>query len=345
MITLITGQPGNGKTSHVVWHYIRPEVEKRVVYYCGIPKLTLPAIQISRKDLERWHELEPKKNPDDEDEVQLLKNFQEGSLIVVDEVQKSWKPGGTTMEQYIEYLCEHRHHGLDFVIMTQYPHLIHKTVRALVTKHIHIRSTWNGRTLNEWPEWQENPSTKSAISTAVITRYTIPKDVFPLYESASIHTKIKHKTPMMFKVFIAMLIIIPIMGYLSVNRVMGKMGIFKEKESAEIVQEQPTPAITQTVTAMTPEQVEAEKAKLQEQEGVQPSEPVVITKSLRLVDSSVAWPAIAACVDFRGECRCYGDEGERLDVPETACRSGIEHRWAGRGMVAPAASQVAPEAS
>lgn len=43
---------------------------------------------------------------------------------------------------------------------------------------------------------------------------------------------------------------------------------------------------------------------------------VVITKPLRLVDSSVAWPAVAACVEFRGECRCYGDEGERLDVSE-----------------------------
>lgn len=344
MITLITGQPGNGKTSYVVWHYIKPEIEKRVVYYCGIPKLALPAIQITRKELERWHELEPKKNPDDEDEIQLLKHFQEGALIVVDEVQKSWKPGGTTMEPYIEYLCEHRHHGLDFVIMTQYPHLIHKTVRALVTKHIHIRSTWKGRTLNEWPEWQENPSTKSALSTATVTKYALPKDSFSLYESASLHTKVKHKTPWMFKVFVAMLIIIPILGYSAVSRVMGKMGIFKD-DAAEIAQQ--APVITQTVTAMTPEEIEAEKARLevQEQEGAQPEQQdVVITKSLRLVDSSVLWPAVAACVDFKGECRCYGDEGERLDVSESACRSGIEHRWSGRGMPAQSTTRRNDEA-
>lgn len=342
MITLITGQPGNGKTSHVVWHYIKPEVEKRLVYYCGIPKLTLPAIQITRKELERWHELEPKKNPDDEDEIQLLKHFQEGSLIVVDEVQKSWKPGGTTMEQYIEYLCEHRHHGLDFVIMTQYPHLIHKTVRALVTKHIHIRSTWNGRTLNEWPEWQENPSTKSAISTAVITRYKIPAEVFPLYESASMHTKVKHKTPLMFKVFVACLIVVPILGFGAVSRVLGKVG---GKPKGEVTQEQNTGAISQSVTAMTPEQLAEEKAKLEAADENSQVKTVVIKQTLSSVDDSAPWSAIAACVDFRGECRCYGDEGERLKVKDEVCRSGIQNSWSGRGMPAPSQPKTTAEAS
>lgn len=330
MITLITGQPGNGKTSLVVWQYIRPEIDKRAIYSVGIPKLTLPVIPMTRSELEHWHELEPKKNPFDEDEVQLLKNVQEGSLIVVDECQKSFKPGGTAMEPYIEYLCEHRHHGLDFVVITQFPHLVHKTVRALVTKHIHVRSTWRGRTLHEWPEWQENPHTKSNLAVATTTLYKIPKEVFGMYESASIHTKVKHKIPMAFKLFLLLLVVVPMMGYAAWQRVKARTAPHQD----ESVLEQQATVVSQTVQAMTPEQVEAEKAKLQGPgEGAQPDqETVVITKSLRLVDSTVAWPAVAACVEFRGECRCYGDEGERLDVSESACRSGIEHRWAGRGM-------------
>lgn len=330
MITLITGQPGNGKTSLVVWQYIRPEIDKRAIYSVGIPKLTLPVIPMTRSELEKWHELEPKKNPFDEDEIQLLKNVQEGSLIIVDECQKSFKPGGTAMEPYIEYLCEHRHHGLDFVVITQFPHLVHKTVRALVTKHIHVRNTWRGRTLHEWAEWQENPHTKSNLAVATTTLYKIPKEVFGMYESASIHTKVKHKIPMAFKLFVLLLVVVPMLGYGAWQRVKAKT----EPHKPDQVVEQSNNVITQTVQAMTPEQIEAEKARLQQPgEGAQPDQKtVVITKSLQLVDATVLWPAVAACVDFKGECRCYGDEGERLDVPEAACRSGIEHRWAGRGM-------------
>ncbi|MFL9711444.1 zonular occludens toxin domain-containing protein [Methylobacillus sp. Pita1] len=331
MITLITGQPGNGKSALTVWQFIRPEVEKRTVYCVGIPKLTLPVIPMSRAELERWHELEPKKNPDDDDEVPLLKNIQEGSLIVVDECQKSFKPTGTTMHPFIEYLCEHRHHGLDFVVITQFPHLVHKTVRALVTKHIHVRSTWRGRSLHEWPEWQENPHTKSNLAVATTTRYTIPKEVFGMYESASIHTKVKHKIPMAFKLFVLLLVVVPMLGYMAVQRVKAKAAPHKADE-AQV--EQPATVVSQTVQAMTPEQVELEKAKLQEPRETGQPQQVVITKSLRLADSSVLWPAVAGCVEFRGECRCYGDEGERLDVSQEACRSGIEHKWAGRGMPA-----------
>lgn len=329
MITLITGQPGNGKTALVVWQYIKDAVNDRVVYSVGIPKLTLPVIPMSRAELAKWHECHPKENPEDEDEVPKLKNIQEGALIIVDEVQKSWKPSGTHTTPDIEYLSEHRHHGVDFIVITQFPHLVHKTVRALVSKHIHVRSTWRGRSLHEWSEWQENPHTKSNLAVATTTLYKIPKEVHGMYESASIHTKVKHKIPMAFKVFCVLLVVVPMLGYGALQRIKARSA---SENSQEIVQAEPT--ITTTVQAMTPEQLEAEKAKLIEQESAQLEQPkqVVITKSLQLVDAKVLWPAVAACVDFRGECRCYGDEGERLDVPVEACRSGIEHRWAGRGM-------------
>ncbi|MCB5189797.1 zonular occludens toxin domain-containing protein [Methylobacillus arboreus] len=340
MITLITGQPGNGKSALTVWQYIRPEVEKRTVYCVGIPKLTLPVIPISRAELERWHELEPKKNPDDEDEVPLLKNIQEGSLIVVDECQKSFKPTGTTMQPFIEYLCEHRHHGLDFVVITQFPHLVHKTVRALVTKHIHVRSTWRGRSLHEWPEWQENPHTKSNLAVATTTRYTIPKEVFGMYESASIHTKVKHKIPMAFKLFVLLLVVVPMLGYMAVQRVKAKTG--PNKPDAEIVQEETmTKTVLTKIEAMTPEQMAQEQARLNPDQVE--ATTLVIQRKLDMV-SDAPWAMIGACVDFRGECRCYGDEGQRVDVSEAACRSGIENKWSGRGMPAQATTRRNDEA-
>ena len=58
MITVLSGQPGNGKTSWVI-NEIKRELEKgRVIYTCGIPKIDLPVIPISRGQLVSWSERE-----------------------------------------------------------------------------------------------------------------------------------------------------------------------------------------------------------------------------------------------------------------------------------------------
>jgi len=327
MITLITGQPGNGKTSYVVWHYIKKEVENRVVYYCGIPKLKLPAIQVTREKINKWHELQHKKNPEDEDEVQLLSNFDEGSLIVIDEVQKSWSPEGSKVaEPYIQYLTEHRHHGLDFVIMTQYPHLVHKTVRALVSKHIHIRSAWSGRQLLEWPEWRENPIAKTNINDAAKVRYKLITEAFDLYESASIHTKLKHRVPKQLYIAIAAFLFVGIYGFDFVSKIYhGANGSVVSNAQAT---EKPKTETTAVVTSVKAAPVETVSSTAQVFENVQ------------LVSTQYDWSKIAACTLFRDECRCYGDEAERLVIPDFVCRAAVSSGWSGRGKPVPIDSDV-----
>lgn len=172
------------------------------VYSCGIPKLTLPAIPLSDAEARKWHEVADKVDPLDPDEIPVLSNIAEGSLIVIDEVQRLWRPTGAgAVAPDIAALEIHRHHGLDFVVVTQHPSLLHRNVRALVGRHIHLRATALGNYLYEFPEWCENPQTKSARTSCVRARYRLPKAAFSLYESASLHVKVSKRKPFQLFVF------------------------------------------------------------------------------------------------------------------------------------------------
>lgn len=338
MITLLTGQPGNGKTAYVVWHIIREAIAQgRIVYTVGIPKLDLAVIPITRAQLAKWHECIPKINPDDEDEIPKLKNFDEGALFVVDEAQKSWKPSGTNTSPDIEFLSEHRHHGLDFVVLTQFPRLVHATIRVLVTKHFHIRNTWRGRSLYEYPDWQENPHTKSVMQDAVKTKYVIPKEVYKLYESASIHTKLTHKTPIYFYFIVCVFIVLPFLVGLSVYRIYEKTQ--KPKQQQKIVQSS-KPNQNQELKPIENNALQNQVLDLKQNQEL----------SLQVVSTQYDWSKVGACVVFKNKCKCYGDRAESLVIPDSVCRVAVTDSWGGRSKTAnpspdPKPSDLAKKAS
>ena len=177
MITLITGVPGAGKTLYCVDEILTPAVESgRVVYVDGIPDLLLEH-QVSPDPLQ-WPDWAP-----------------EGALIVIDECQRIWRPeaAGRAPHNSIAELETHRHRGLDFVILTQHPNLIHSNVRRLVGRHIHLRRTSLGVYLYEWSECvTPDSSWKNAL---VKTKWSHPKRSFGKYKSAEIHNKVKFRLP------------------------------------------------------------------------------------------------------------------------------------------------------
>ena len=177
MITLITGVPGAGKTLYCVDEILTPAVESgRVVYVDGIPDLLLDH-QVSPDPLQ-WPDWAP-----------------EGALIVIDECQRIWRPeaAGRAPHKSISELETHRHRGLDFVILTQHPNLLHSNVRRLVGRHIHLRRTSLGVYLYEWSECvTPDSSWKNAL---VKTKWSHPKRSFGKYKSAEIHNKVKFRLP------------------------------------------------------------------------------------------------------------------------------------------------------
>lgn len=351
MIKLLTGQPGNGKTSKLINIIRAALLEGRTVYTVGIPKLKLPVIELTRAQLMLWHERAPKplevilasQNQattksskafidaalisGEVEPVFELKNIVEGALIVVDEAQKGFEPTGTKTPEHISYLSEHRHHGLDFVFATQYPFLIHQTVRALVTVHWHIRSTWKGRKIHEWPEWQERPQSQSALSLAASESYTIDPSTFSEYESASIHTVMKHKRPWYVYVVISSMVLVPVFAYFSFSRVYAKTQP-KQIDSSLLgtTKNEPALKLDNHVAAPVVSTAPLEALKPQFQ-------------NVRMVSDQYDWSQIGACVQFKGRCTCYGEQAEKLVIPDSVCRTAVGGGWAGRNkaiMTAPA---------
>lgn len=317
MITLITGTPGSGKSVYAVWHEIKTAIEKgRNVYSCGIPKLTLPAIPMKDEEARSWYKTAPKVDPDDPDEIPLLSTVEEGSLIVIDEVQRLWRPTGAgAVPPDIAALETHRHHGMDFVVITQHPSLLHRNVRALVGKHIHLRSTALGNYLYEFPEWCENPQTKSARQSCVRSRYRLPKQAFALYESASLHVKTSKRLPIQYFIFFAVLLAVPVGGYLFVKNMYDRTHVAEKKPDPVLFGVGKPPSMS----AVQPGQAEEKK-------------PVFLNVSM--VTPQIDWSKVAACVSNTDVCRCYGDTAERLAVPDRACRDAIEFGWSGRPALA-----------
>lgn len=315
MITLITGTPGSGKSVYAVWHEIKTAIEKgRNVYSCGIPKLSLPAIPLKDEEARLWYKTAPKIDPDDPDEIVKLSTIEEGSLIVIDEVQRLWRPTGAgQVSPDIAALEIHRHHGLDFVVITQHPSLLHRNVRALVGKHIHLRATALGNYLYEFPEWCENPQTKSARQSCVRSRYRLPKAAFALYESASLHVKTSKRLPIQYFIFFAILLGVPIGGYLFVKNMYDRTHVIEQSPDPLM----PSHVSKPSVSAVPPGQTVSVDDK-----------PAFL--NVAMVTPQIDWSKVAACVSNKDVCRCYGDVAERLAVPDRACRDAIEFGWSGR---------------
>ena len=137
MISLITGQPGAGKTLYALnFVKTRAEKENRPVYYSGISDLKLPWLELDKG--EDWH------------------GVPEGSIVVIDECQRVFRPrvNGAAVPEHVSKLETHRHSGIDLVLITQHPMLADNNVRRLVGQHFHVVRAFGTKkaTVHEWGE-------------------------------------------------------------------------------------------------------------------------------------------------------------------------------------------------
>ncbi|WP_334106593.1 zonular occludens toxin domain-containing protein [Methylobacillus sp.] len=187
MITIITGVPGMGKTSLVVSMMMR-ELEKgeRPFFVMGIPDLALDHSPVP--PIVEWTEKRP--DPNDPSVELDYFTFPPNSIIIIDEAQRVYRPRASTSKvpPHVAAHETHRHTGVDFWLMTQKPMLIDAHIRELCGRHIHIRNTFTGRKLFEWPEFTD-VKTKGNYADAAVRRFKPPKQSFNNYKSAELHTK------------------------------------------------------------------------------------------------------------------------------------------------------------
>ncbi|MCP5279674.1 MAG: zonular occludens toxin [Thiobacillus sp.] len=304
MITLITGTPGAGKTLYCVHAILQKEGQgTRPIFVDGIPDLKTrhePA-----QDIERWHEWAP-----------------DGALIVIDEVQRIWRPTNSSarVPPSIAELETHRHRGIDFVLITQHPNLIHSNVRRLVGRYIHLRRTALGTYLFEWPE-ATNPEARG---NATKIRWTHPKQSFGLYKSASEHTKVSHRMPTSVYVFgFAVLAFLVGLAF-AINSIGSKMTgeHYADQQPAHLQkphQALPSPGLPDVYSPALQNPIIAFSPVYPDIPHSAPAyEGMVPVKSAPLIQGCVASPT---------RCICYTQQQTRLAISEDLCRrhaAGLE---------------------
>ncbi len=320
-ITLLTAVPRTGKTSYAVWDVIKPAIEEgKTVYVCGIPKLQLPHIKVDHAWIRKWHE----RSFCDAIGEDQLNHIPPNSLVVLDEAWECWPAGGVAnAHESISHLAKHGHYGIDFLIITQKPHLLHTAVLAQVSVHKHILTKWSGHKMLEWPEYVSNPSVKSNRDQAITVPFKVRSEAFSLYHSGQFHTKLKQRKPIQLYFALFMLLLMPILFYYAYSSIQSRSsGLLPESFPEDVtVQTSPVPPLPVTEASPLPLPIVT----------AAPLEPLQFES---IVSAQYDWSGVSACMSSVKNgcvccvcCVCYGRTGHRLAVPADMCESAVIYGW------------------
>lgn len=317
MITLITGAPGAGKTSALVT-LLREIAKGRPIYVDGIPDLKIEHQPLS--DARKWPELVP-----------------DGAAVVIDEVQRVWRPAGagSKVPEDIALLETHRHRGLDFFIVTQHPKLVHTNVRNLVGRHVHLRDIGVlGRWWYEWPEAVDPGTWKTA---PVKKRYRLNKDSFALYKSASEHIKPIRSVPPVLIVLGLAVVGVGVGGWMTYSSVSSRFQPAALPEAATAPGSRLSGALTPSAPPASVNGAVLAASfvpRLSDQPETAPA-----YDHLRKV---VTMPRTVGGFCIGQVCECQTQQGTRADITDEACRAWVQRRPFDPYQVEQASAQSAP---
>lgn len=328
-INFITGLPRTGKT---LWALCRvreiAEKDKRPVYYCNIPGVTIPG----------WQEID---HPD------KWMECPDSSIIVIDELQDFWQKAGSGQKvpTPILELSKHGKRGIDFYIITQEPELVHQTPRLLCQHHYYIVRAFGSSNVMvyQFERIQIHPEkVKNKASHKFPWRYN--KEAFNWYKSADVHN-IKRKLPWQIWAIPVVLAIIPLLGY----GIYWSFGAMTAKAKSVVpgasapgappapgqalpglpgqnlppgASPIPAPGAAPAQRVMTTYDYLKERAP--RIEGIAHTAPVYDGLT---APSRVSYPA--ACIQSKkagwGDCRCYTQDGTLYRTTVEICKNIVAH--------------------
>lgn len=302
MITLITGAPGSGKSAALV-KLLQELAQGRTLYVDGIPDLKVDHQPLT--DPRRWHLDVP-----------------DGAAVVIDEVQRVWRPAGpgAKVSDDIAALETHRHRGLDFFLVTQGPNLVHRNVRALVGRHVHLRDLGVlGRWWYEWPECSENLAWKSA---PIKKRYRLPKKVFDLYKSSSLHVKPIRSFPWALAVMVGALVVTGVLTWKAYGGITDRLSgsTLGAVPGHAAVGAAPMSNVGQVAAAAPKPITGADIAMSFTPRLSYAPETAPAYDDLRQV---INLPRIVGGVCMSGTCRCYTQQGTDARISSSECAQWI----------------------
>jgi zona occludens toxin len=292
MITLFTGSPGAGKTASLV-DFLSKLGGDRPLYVDGLNGLTLPHTVC---DANNWHNELP-----------------DGAILVIDEVQRIWRPRGsaTKVPDSVAALETHRHRGIDVYVTTQSPTLVDSNFRNLVGRHVHIRDTGIlGRWWYEWPETSTGMNWKTCVNKH---RLSLPKKAFQLYKSSSLHTTPVRGIPRALIFGIVALLAFFVLAF------MASKAINRSANGGRPPAASTPSGVVASGPAMVPLVVKTgidDRVDFIPRVSSKP-ESAPAYDHLRVI---VAMPVVAGGVCMGDKCKCYTEQGTDAGLSVADCR-------------------------
>ena len=301
MITLFTGSPGAGKTASLV-DFLSKLPGDRPLFVDGLNGLTLPHTVV---DANNWHNELP-----------------DGAILVIDEVQRVWRPrgAGTKVPESVAQLETHRHRGIDVFVTTQAPRLLDSNVRGLVGRHVHIRDTGIlGRYWYEWPESNDSMQWKTCINKK---RISLPKKAFALYKSASIHTTPVRGVPRALLVGIFALLLFAGLAYAVYNIIQRTQNGGNSPPAAHVVIGSSTPGGSIAVKPIENNGPIDDRVAFIPRVSNKP-ESAPAYDALRVIN---AMPVVIGALCMGESCKCYTAQGTDAGLSAAECRQWLTNR-------------------
>ncbi|MFT3717219.1 zonular occludens toxin domain-containing protein [Pseudorhodoferax sp.] len=316
MITVITGQPGAGKTALCVERFLMTlaakgyeekaidpdgnEVTVRRRILTNVNGLLLDHEKIDDALLATWHEW-----------------VKPGDLIVFDEVQKPWPYTvmNKAQDKCITELETHRHYGIDFILMTQHPMLCNSAVHRLAGQHLHVRKLGNSRfaTVYEWDGVSRTLSYKAAFAKKPWRR---GKEVEKTYKSSSLHTRQRRAVPtVLFGVLFAALLL-GVLGPKVYGRLSDRISGQTVAVGAPSTAAAKAPALAASAPQIKPALAPASPLPVLEPQLA--SAPALVAASGTAV--------FAGCARMRDRCTCFDGAGVKVErEPEFCADHALAH--------------------
>lgn len=311
MIYLTTGANGAGKTLFTLKDVRERQLkENRPVYHNG--RFALKAEfgwkQIDFKD---WQSVE------------------DGAIFLIDECHNDvpLRRSGSEVPEHIKMLAEHRRRGFDFYMITQHPSNLDVFVRRIIGPpgwHRHLKN-FAGSPLVSHAYYTaanvdcEKPGASDSGEVKMLAR---PKEVFDWYESATLHTA-KPKIPKAAFVLGAVLLVVPLLGYLAYSTFSGssfmRAANGAKTPSSVVADANPllapvaSPAPVKRDQAMTASDIASSYIP------AIPGLPHTAPRYAELTKPEDA-PYPAACVMSKTVCKCYSQQATPLDVAFDLCK-------------------------
>lgn len=314
-LTLVTGATGSGKTAYVV--SLLKEMKDRPIFVMGVPELQIehyPCPPVSE-----W--VEHRADPDDPSLSLPYFSFPPNAVVVLDEAQRVYRPRsvGSKVPPEVAAFETRRHTGVDFVLITQHPTFIDSNVRKLVTRHVHIHSTFLGAYRLEWVGLGE-PDVKTSRDLASRVKYKPPAKVFGLYKSAELHTKPVVKRPWYFFALPVLAVAVVGGGVVLYDRFKAKTAgpVVTAEQSSKPVDKKAGPAPGQKPeTLTTAEYIAQQQPRIA---GLLHTAPVYDA-----LTTPVDVPVPQGCVSSKKTgCKCYDQRGNHYRTTPAICQQFME---------------------